>query len=187
MARTPCAFSAVRIHCTECYRYFSSRACFANHQQSTSNKKSIFERLRCCATCGVLMRSKKHEFSKRYCEIFKQNREVGHLCYMRSLKDVLPAKQTRQCTYFMILRTPKISCIPTRRKLMCPTSSVTNSSVRGVRRWMMTDCERCGKRRHSFCDDPVGDLLTYLCEPRPWAKKLGRSCITPRHMNCTSF
>jgi hypothetical protein len=23
-------------------------------------------------------------------------------------------------------------------------------------------CERCGKRRHSFFDDPVGDLLSYL-------------------------
>jgi hypothetical protein len=35
-----------------------------------------------------------------------------------------------------------------------------------------TDCERCGKRRHSFFDDPVGDLLTYLCEPRPWCNKV---------------
>jgi hypothetical protein len=33
-------------------------------------------------------------------------------------------------------------------------------------------CERCGKRRHSFWNDPVGDLLTYLCEPRPWADKI---------------
>jgi len=32
------------------------------------------------------------------------------------------------------------------------------------------DCERCGKRQHSFFDDPVGDLLSYLCEPRPWCK-----------------
>jgi hypothetical protein len=35
-----------------------------------------------------------------------------------------------------------------------------------------TDCERCGKRRHSFFDDPVGDLLSYLCEPRPWCNKV---------------
>jgi len=187
MVRPPFAFSAVRIPCAQCNRHFRSQAGFKNNNQITSKNKSICERKRSCGTCGVLKSSNKHECSKRYCDTCKQNREVGHLCYMRSLKDVLPAKQTRQCTYFMILRTPKISCIPTRRKLMCPTSSVTNSSVRGVRRWMMTDCERCGKRRHSFCDDPVGDLLTYLCEPRPWAKKLGRSCITPRHMNCTSF
>jgi len=32
-------------------------------------------------------------------------------------------------------------------------------------------CERCG-RRNSFWKDPVWDLLTYLCEPRPWARKI---------------
>ena len=30
------------------------------------------------------------------------------------------------------------------------------------------DCERFRKRRHSFWNDPVADLLNYLCEPRPW-------------------
>jgi hypothetical protein len=34
------------------------------------------------------------------------------------------------------------------------------------------DCERCGKRKHAFWEDPVGDLLNYLCEPRPWANKM---------------
>jgi len=31
---------------------------------------------------------------------------------------------------------------------------------------------RCGKRNHSFWEDPVGDLLSYLCEPRPLAKRI---------------
>ena len=34
------------------------------------------------------------------------------------------------------------------------------------------DCARCGRRRYSFYDDPVGDLLSYLCEPRPWCSKV---------------
>ena len=34
------------------------------------------------------------------------------------------------------------------------------------------DCERCGKWRRSFWNDPVGYLLTYLCENRPWANKI---------------
>ena len=34
------------------------------------------------------------------------------------------------------------------------------------------ECERCGIRKHSFWDDPVGDLLTYLCEPRPLIKQI---------------
>ena len=31
---------------------------------------------------------------------------------------------------------------------------------------------RCGKRKHSFWDDPVGDMILYLREPRPWANKI---------------
>jgi hypothetical protein len=34
------------------------------------------------------------------------------------------------------------------------------------------DCERCGRRKHSFWNDPIGDLLSYLCEPRPWVKNV---------------
>jgi len=34
------------------------------------------------------------------------------------------------------------------------------------------DCVRCGRRSHSFFIDPVGDLLTYLCESRPWCEKV---------------
>jgi len=34
------------------------------------------------------------------------------------------------------------------------------------------DCVRCGRRRHSFYDDPVGDLLSYLSEPRPSCNKV---------------
>jgi hypothetical protein len=34
------------------------------------------------------------------------------------------------------------------------------------------DCRRCGKRMHSFFDDPVRDLLTYFCRPRAWCEKV---------------
>ena len=34
------------------------------------------------------------------------------------------------------------------------------------------DCIRCGTRKHAFSDDPVGDLLTYLCKQRPWCEKV---------------
>ena len=33
-------------------------------------------------------------------------------------------------------------------------------------------CERCGVRKHTFWADPVGDMLTYMCKPRPWVKKV---------------
>ena len=87
MASPTCAFSAVRIPCAECNRHFRSQARFAN-KHSTSNKKAICESKRCGATCGALKRSNKNECNKRYCDTCKQNREVRHLCYMRTLKDV---------------------------------------------------------------------------------------------------
>ena len=31
---------------------------------------------------------------------------------------------------------------------------------------------RCGRRSHAFCDDPVGDLLTYLCKERSWCERV---------------
>jgi hypothetical protein len=34
------------------------------------------------------------------------------------------------------------------------------------------NCTQCGKRKHSFWEDPVGDLLSYLCEERPWYKQI---------------
>jgi hypothetical protein len=33
------------------------------------------------------------------------------------------------------------------------------------------DYIQCGKRIHSFWDDPEGDMLSYLCESRPWVGK----------------
>jgi len=35
-----------------------------------------------------------------------------------------------------------------------------------------TGCNQCGKRIHSFWNDPVGDMLSYLCESRLWIEKM---------------
>ena len=37
---------------------------------------------------------------------------------------------------------------------------------------IIIDCEHCGRRKHTFWDDPVGDLLNYLCTSRPWCNKV---------------
>jgi hypothetical protein len=49
------------------------------------------------------------------------------------------------------------------------------------------DCDRCGKRKHTFWKDPIGELLNYLCELRPWANKVVASPIMPKLLICTSF
>ena len=37
---------------------------------------------------------------------------------------------------------------------------------------MNVDSRRCGKRKHSFWTDPVGDLISYAFKSRPWADRI---------------
>jgi hypothetical protein len=37
---------------------------------------------------------------------------------------------------------------------------------------MDVDCRRCGIRKHSFWNDPVGDLISYTFKSRPWADRI---------------
>ena len=90
MASSPCTFSEVRFPCDECNRHFLIRTCFANHKHCMSKRKSVCERKRCCATCGRLVTDARPECNKGYYANCKQNRDVGHLCYIRPLKVVLP-------------------------------------------------------------------------------------------------
>ena len=90
MAGTPCAFSDFRIPCDEYNRHFRSRTCFAIHKERMAKRKSVCERKRCCATCGRLVTVDRHKCNKLFSSNYKQDRDVGHLCYMRPLKDVLP-------------------------------------------------------------------------------------------------
>jgi hypothetical protein len=87
----PCVFSSVRIPCDEYNRHFRSRTCCAYHKQSTSKTRCVRERRRCCAMCGGLVTAASHECHKRFCENCKQNRDVNHMCYLRPLRDALPA------------------------------------------------------------------------------------------------
>ena len=90
MARTPCTFSDVRFPCNDCDLHFRIRSYFAN-KYNTAKRKSVCERKWCCTTCGLLVTDDSHECNKLFCANCKQNRDVGHLCYMKSLKDVLPS------------------------------------------------------------------------------------------------
>jgi len=72
----------------------------------------------------------------------------------------------------MISRPRKTRKLARRREYMSLSSSAFSNSVRPVQDDYSQDCARCGKREHSFFEDPVGDLLSYLIEPRPWCKRI---------------
>ena len=90
MASPPCAFAEVRIPCDDCHKNFRNPKYFANHKQCTSIRKSVCERKWSCEKCGGQAMSAKHECYKRFCVNCKENKDIGHLCYMRPLKDTLP-------------------------------------------------------------------------------------------------
>ena len=91
IASPPYVSTGVRIPCADCDRHFRSQEYFSNHKKRIGNKKPVCESNRKCGTCGDLaFLDKKHECDKRYYNVCNANREVGHLCYMQPLKNVLP-------------------------------------------------------------------------------------------------
>ena len=90
MTSTTCAFSKFRFPYDECNRYFRSQSCFA-----TAKRKSTCEHKRCCAMSGLLVTDDRHECNKLFCANCKQIRDVGHLCFIRPLKDCCPAPVIR--------------------------------------------------------------------------------------------
>jgi len=82
---------------------------------------------------------------------------------MRPLKVFLPANANNVLYIFNDFET---------RQNRTYSVSVQHFCARFEENECSSDCERCGRRRHSFWNDSVGDLLNYLCEPRPWASKI---------------
>jgi len=173
MSVPPCTFSHVRIPCELCNRNFRSRTCFDKHKTNKLRGKTVCEQKKNCAACGSLLTNKKkHECNKPYCANCKRYMEVGHLCYMATLKNELPRSdnvlfvfydfettQHTKITETATLHIPNLVCL----QQYCSRCEMLPD--------IEDDCERCGRRQHAFWDDPIGDLLSYLCEPRPWVSK----------------
>ena len=119
------------------------------------------------------MTKKNHECFKPYCANCNQNMEINHLRYMQPLKNELPSAD--DVFVFCDFETTQDTKINESAKLhvpilVCLHQFCTACDMRDEDDEQ--DCARCGKRRHSFFEEPVGDLLSYLCEPRPWCTKV---------------
>jgi DNA-directed RNA polymerase subunit M/transcription elongation factor TFIIS len=155
-------------------RHFRSQSFFANHKMKRGTKKNVCDRKRVCPSCNEFIKPyRNHECGKRYCETCKAYKEKQHLCYMQPLKNVLPSGdgvmfvffdfETTQVTQYSDtarLRVPNLVC-EQQFSSLCESSSNVDKN-----------CTQCGTRKHSFWEDPVGDLLSYLCEDRPWCKQI---------------
>jgi len=95
--------------------------------------------------------------------------EIGHLCYMATLKNELPRSDNVLFVFydFETTQDTKVTESATLhvRNLVCLQQFCTHCEMKSDKD---EDCERCGRRKHSFWDDATGDFVSYLCEPRPW-------------------
>jgi len=92
---------------------------------------------------------------------------------MKSLKDVLPDASDKVLNVFYDFETTQNTKYSDKATLHVPDlvclqqfCSQCDDAV-DCGKWV-----RCGQRKHSFWDDPVGDMLIYLCKPHLWAKKI---------------
>ena len=145
MACPTCAFSNVRIHCLECNWHFRSHMCFTNHKQITKQKRSVCERKRFCETCGWVVTRGNH---LRFCDNCKENNEVSHLCYMRTLKDALPSASDKILYFFYDFETTQNTEYTAEAKLHVPNLVCVHQFC--SRCEDMEDSLRCDKRIHSF-------------------------------------
>ena len=87
---------------------------------------------------------------------------------MRPLKDALPPASDKVLYVFYDFKTTQNTEYTADAKLHIPNLVCVQqfcSRCEDVEE--EEDCVRCGKRKHSFLQDPTGDLLTYQTEPRP--------------------
>ena len=89
----PCIFTDIRIPCESCNRTFRNQSCFGKHLTNKLKGKTVCAQKRNCANCSILLDSgitkNKHVYFKPYYENCQQYREIGHLCYMKSLSNEL--------------------------------------------------------------------------------------------------
>jgi hypothetical protein len=99
--------------------------------------------------------------------------EIGHFCFMQPLKNELPRSDDVLFVFYDFVTTQDTKFSENANEhipiLACAQQFCAACEMQDD---IEMDCDRCSKRQHSFSDDKVGDLLSYLCEPRPWCNKV---------------
>jgi hypothetical protein len=101
--------------------------------------------------------------------------EIGHLCYMQPLKNEVPSGERILYVYYDFETTQNTPYMNSDKATVhVPNLVCLQQSCSQCESWddVKQDCARCGKRQHAFWVDPVGDMLSYLYEPRPWVKQI---------------
>jgi len=98
--------------------------------------------------------------------------EMGHLCYMATLKNELLRSENVLFVFYDFETTQDMVYDSAKLHVPNPVCLQQFCTQCELSADIDEDSERCGKRKHYFWDDPIGDLHSYLCEPRPWVRKV---------------
>jgi len=91
---------------------------------------------------------------------------------MRTLKDDLPSDRSNVLYVFYDFETTQKTKYSEKAALLVPdVVCVQQFCSQCEDEEDCGECVRFGQRKHTFWDDPVGELLLYLRQPRPWANK----------------
>ena len=113
-----------------------------------------------------------HECNKVFCAICTQNRDIGHLCYMRPLKDVLPITCDKVLSEFFYFETTQNMRFSDKPTLHVPDLAC-NSFVRGakMRKTCKTACDaawvstrtgtiRSGTCYYNYANRALGQIIS---------------------------
>ena len=90
------------------------------------------------------MTDDRHECNKLFCVNCKQNRDAGHLCYMRPLKDVLPYASDKILYVFYDFETTQNTKYSEKATLHVPDLVCVQQ--------FCSQCEAAGETVESACD-----------------------------------
>jgi len=91
---------------------------------------------------------------------------------MKPLKDTLPARSDKVLYVFYDIETTQNTEYVDESKLHVPNLVCAQQFCSRCEDAENGDCALCGRRKHIFRQDSVGELLIYLTEPRPWVNKI---------------
>jgi hypothetical protein len=158
----PCVPDAYRrIPCDDCDRHFRSRVNFNNHKlmKLGGTKKTLCAGKRYCAKCGALITHHKHECKKIYCKTCERKREIGHPCYVAPLKNNRPPSERVLYVFYDFEKTQNLRYTQTATLHIPNLVCIQQFCVRCESETDVTeDCFQCGKRKHWFWEDPLGDI-----------------------------
>jgi len=91
---------------------------------------------------------------------------------MRPLKDSLPPASDKVLYVFYDSETTQNTEYTDEAKLHVPNLVCVQQFCSKCEVVEDGDCVQCGRRKHSLLQYPLGDLHSYLTEPRPWANTI---------------